>query len=73
MRNHADELRFIETARAGQRIQQSQPVTLNNCLARPGNSTPAGGVVLRSRWMLVDETLKLIWSEDYEEPLRRVA
>jgi hypothetical protein len=73
MRNHADELRFIETARAGQRIQQSPPVTLNNCLARPGNSTPVGRVVLRGRWVLVDETLKLIWSEDYEEPLRRVA
>lgn len=73
MRNYADELLFIETARAEQRIQRSQPVTSNNRFSHSGNSTSTGRPVLRARWVLVDETLQLIWSEDHEEPLRRVA
>ena len=73
MRNFADELLFIETARAEQRIQRPQPVTSNDCLSRPGNSTSGGRPVLRARWVLVDETLQLIWCEDHEQPLRRVA
>jgi len=73
MRNYADELLFIESAKAQQRIQQPQPVASNDCLSRPGNSTSDGRPVLRARWVLVDEMLKLIWTEDHEEPLRRVA
>jgi hypothetical protein len=73
MRNFADELLFIETARAEQRIQRPQPVTSNDCLSCPGNSTSGGRPVLRARWVLVDETLQPIWCEDHEEPLRRVA
>jgi hypothetical protein len=73
MRNHADELLFIETAKAGQPIERTQVGTSNRHCSRPGNSTPAGRPVLRARWVLVDETLKLVWSEDHEEPLRRVA
>jgi len=73
MRNFADELLFIETARAEQRTQRPQPVTSNDCLSCPGNSTSGGRPVLRARWVLVDETLQLIWCEDHEEPLRRVA
>ena len=73
MRNFADELLFIETARAEQRIQRPQPVTSNDCLSCPGNSTSGGRPVLRARWVLVDETLQLIWCEDHEQPLRRVA
>jgi hypothetical protein len=73
MRNFAAELLFIETAKAEQPIQRAQPVTSNDCLSRPGNSTSGGRPVLRARCMLVDDTLQLIWTEDREEPLRRVA
>jgi hypothetical protein len=73
MRNYDDELLFIETARAEQRIQRSQPITSNHRFSQSGNSTSTGRPVLRARWVLVDEKLQLIWSEDHEEPLRRVA
>jgi molybdopterin biosynthesis enzyme len=73
MHNYADEVLFVETAKAEQRIQRSQPATLNHRFSRPGNSTSTGRPVLRARWVLVDETLQLIWSEDHEEPLKRVA
>ena len=73
MRNYADEVRFIETAKVEQHIQRSPSVTAKRRVTYSGNSTCAARPLLRARWMLVDETLKLIWSEDYEEPLRRVA
>jgi hypothetical protein len=73
MRNYADELHFIETVRAEQRIQRSQPVTSNHRFSHSGNATSTGRPVLRARWVLVDETLQLIWSEDREEPLRCAA
>ena len=73
MRNYADELHFIETVRAEQRIQRSQPVTLNHRFSHSENATSTGRPVLRARWVMVDEMLQLIWWEDHEEPLRRVA
>jgi hypothetical protein len=73
MRNDHNELLFIETARAEQHIQRSQPAASNHRFSHSGNSTSTGRPVLRARWVLVDETLELIWSEDREEPLRRAA
>jgi hypothetical protein len=73
MRNDADELFFIETAGAQQHIERTHVGTSNRHFSRSGYSTPAGRPVLRARWVLVDETLMLIRSEDHEEPLRRAA
>jgi hypothetical protein len=73
MRNYANEVLFMEIARAVQRIPRSQPVTSNRPLSPAANSTSTGRPVLRARWVLADDKLKLIWSEDCEEPLRRVA
>jgi hypothetical protein len=73
MRNYADEILFIETAKVEQHIQRSPSVTANRRITYSGNSTSAARPLLRARWVLVDESLQLIWSEDHEEPLRRVA
>ena len=73
MRNYADEVLFIEIAKAKQHFQRSQSVTAKRRIARSGNSASSARPLLRVRWVLVDESLQLAWSEDHEEPLRRVA
>jgi len=73
MRNYAEEILFIETARAEQSMQRLRPAISHHGFSRSGNSTSTARPVLRARWVLVDETLKLVWSEDREEPLRRAA
>ncbi len=73
MRNYADEVLFIVTAKVEQYIQRSPSVTANRSVTYSGNSTSAARALLRAHWVLVDESLQLVWSEDHEEPLRRVA
>jgi hypothetical protein len=73
MRNYANELLFIETVRTEQDLEPTQVGNANRHGSSSHNSSTAGRPVLRAHWVLVDETLKLVWSEDHEEPLRRVA
>ncbi len=73
MRNYPDEVVLMEIARAERRVQRSHAVTPNLRSSRTGKSALADCPVLRARWVLVDETLQLVWSEDYDEPLRRAA
>ena len=73
MRNYPDEVVLMEIARAERRIQRSHAVTPNPRSSRTGKSELADCPVLRARWVLVGEKLQLVWSEDYDEPLRRAA
>jgi hypothetical protein len=72
MRNHADEMLFIGTERK-QPHREGKVFAFGD--ARSQSSTPkcASTRGLRSRWVMVDGKLELIWSGDEGEPLRRIA
>jgi hypothetical protein len=73
MRNDADEILFIETARTKRCASQTSILASNdNCSEREGEKR-APRPLLRAQWVLLDGKLELRWSDDREEPLRCAA
>jgi hypothetical protein len=73
MRNHADEIIFIESVGTRRCVPRSALSTLSDSSSQPEKLEGTLGPTLRSRWVLVDGKLKLCWSDDREEPLRCAA
>jgi len=73
MRNYADELLTMVAVWTEPRIRRSQSSTDTRACRQPVESKQAVRPVVRARWILVDGTLQLIWSEAHEEPLRCAA
>ena len=73
MRNYAEEIFLLEAVRTERAIQRSKlPTSIHSC-GQPAKAKRTERPVLRCRWAMVDGILKLIWSEDHEEPLRCAA
>jgi hypothetical protein len=73
MRNYADEIHFIETVRTRRCVPRT---TLSTSSDSSSQAEEVKGTIrrkLKCRWVLVDEKLELVWSEDREEPLRWAA
>jgi hypothetical protein len=73
MRNYADEILFIETARTKRCAPQTSILASNHNCSQPGGEKCAPRPLLRARWVLLDGKLELRWSDDREEPLRCAA
>jgi hypothetical protein len=73
MRNYADEILFIETARTRQCVPRTTLSTLADSRSQPEKVKSAVRRNLKCRWVLVDEKLVLLWTNDLEEPLRCAA
>jgi hypothetical protein len=70
MRNYADEILFIEIARAERRTPQTTILPSKDTCA---HIDEAKRPRLRARWVWVDGKLELRWSDDWDEPLRGAA
>jgi hypothetical protein len=70
MRNYADEILLIKTARTEPRT--SILTSSETCPHAEKANYPARPL-LRAQWVLVDGKLELRWSDDREEPLRCAA
>jgi hypothetical protein len=73
MRNYADEILFIETARTKRCAPRISILASNDTCSRPEGAKSAPRPLLRAQWVLVDGKLELHWSDDREEPLRCAA
>jgi hypothetical protein len=73
MRNHADEVLFIEILRKQGRAKPGEVLVLGDKCQQTRVRTQAFFPKLRARWVLVDGKLSLIWSNEEEEAWRRVA
>jgi hypothetical protein len=70
MRNYADEILFIETART----ERFVPILASSeTCSHTENANHPARPLLRAQWVLVDGKLELRWSDDREEPLRCAA
>jgi hypothetical protein len=73
MRNHADEILFIENVRKHRNPDTGKILIFGDAESQSNSPKGDSTLGLRSCWVLVDGKLKLIWSGDEDEPLRRVA
>ena len=73
MRNHADEMLFIELSRKQGRAETGEILVLGDQRPRACVRKPTSFPRLRARWVLVDGKLRLIWSNEEDEVRRRVA
>ena len=73
MRNHAEEVLFIEVSRKQSRAKTGEILVLCDQCPRASVRMPADRPGLRARWVLVDGKLRLIWSNEEDEAGRRVA
>jgi hypothetical protein len=73
MRNYADEILFIEIARAERRTPQTTILPSNDTCAHIDEAKRPMCPGLGARWVLVDGKLELRWSDDWDEPLRCAA
>jgi hypothetical protein len=73
MRNHADEILFIERARMERCVPFTTVSPTNDSHPETAKTKPATRPVLRSHWVLVDGRLQLVWWDEREEPLRCAA
>ena len=73
MRNHAEEMLFIEVTRKRSRAETGEILVLGDKYSRASVRMPAGRPGLGARWVLVDGKLRLIWSNEEDEVGRRVA
>jgi hypothetical protein len=73
MRNHAEEMLFIEVTRKQSRAETGEILVLGDKYSRASVRMPAGRPGLGARWVLVDGKLRLIWSNEEDEEGRRVA
>ncbi len=73
MRNYADEILFIETVRTRRSVQRTALSASSDSGSQPKRVKGTVRPNLKCRWVLVDEKLELLWSDDREEPLRCAA
>lgn len=73
MRNYADEILFLETVRTRQCMPRTAHFTCSDSRSQPEKLKRAVRPNLKCQWILVDEELELLWSDDREEPLRCAA
>ena len=73
MRNYADEILFIETARTERCAPRASILASNDHCSEPERAKWAARPLLRAQWVVVDGKLEPRWSDDREEPLRCAA
>ena len=73
MRNNADEILFIETARRERFLPRTSILASSETCSHTENANHPARPLLRAQWVLVDGKLELRWSDDREEPLRCAA
>ena len=73
MRNYADEILFVETARTERCAPRTSILASNDNCSQPERAKCTPRPLLRAQWVLVDGKLELRWSDDREEPLRCAA
>lgn len=73
MRNYADEILFIKTARTERFVPRTSILASSETCSRAEKANHPARPLLRAQWVLVDGKLELRWSDDREEPLRCAA